>query len=104
MKSTVQSVWFFVIFSTFSLFVLVIYYNSVTGYDSSRYWYLYGSPFLLLFLEQCLFYWLLFRESVRIKRDSEHQHAMEIQQLLFLILKNKYVYVKMVNILTGNKN
>lgn len=74
---------FMVMFSTLIYFVLMIYYNSVADYTSLAYWRLYGPPFLLVSVEQCLVYWLLLRESVRRKRDSEKQKALEIQQLQY---------------------
>ena len=38
---------------------------------------------LLLLLEQLLLYWLLFQESLRRKRDSEKQRALEVQKLQY---------------------
>lgn len=38
---------------------------------------------LLLFVEQMMIYWLLFQESLRRKRDSERQRALEIQKLQY---------------------
>ena len=38
---------------------------------------------LLLIIEQILIYWLIFRESLRRKRDAERQRALEIQKLQY---------------------
>lgn len=74
---------FLVMGSTFVYFALMIYYNSVADYTTPDFWRIYGPFFLLVLLEQCLIYWLLLRESVRRKRDTEHQKALEIQQLQY---------------------
>ena len=39
--------------------------------------------FVVVLLDQVLIYWLVFRESVRRKRDSDYQRAMEMQQLQY---------------------
>lgn len=72
-----------VMLSTPGFFLLIIYYNSVTDYISPKFWRLYGPPILLMLLDQCLIYWLLLSESMRRKRDSEHQKALEIQKLQY---------------------
>ena len=38
---------------------------------------------LVILVDQITLYWLVFRESVRQKRDNERQRAMEIQQLQY---------------------
>ncbi len=40
-------------------------------------------PMVLLTVSQIFIYWLIFRESVRRKQDSDHQRAMEIRQLQY---------------------
>ena len=47
--------------------------------------YRYGTMLmeLLLIIEQILIYWLVFRESLRRKRDAERQRALEIQKLQY---------------------
>ena len=70
-------------FSTLIYFGMTIYYNSTVNYASSDFWQLYGIPSLLMFLEQCLVYWLLLRESVRRRRDSDYQKTLEIQQFQY---------------------
>lgn len=39
--------------------------------------------FIVVLLDQVLIYWLVFRESVRRKRNSDYQRAMEMQQLQY---------------------
>ncbi len=39
--------------------------------------------FVVVLLDQVLIYWLVFRESVRRKRDSDYQRAMEMQQVQY---------------------
>lgn len=41
------------------------------------------ASFLLAAVILCIFYWTLFRESVRRKRDSDQQKALEIQQFQY---------------------
>lgn len=74
---------FLTMFSTLACFGLMVYYSSVADYTTPNFWRLYGPPFLLVLIEQCLVYWLLLRESVRRKRDADTQKAMEIQQLQY---------------------
>lgn len=74
---------FLTMFSTLACFALMVYYSSVADYTTPDFWRLYGPPFLLVLVEQCLVYYLLLRESVRRKRDADHQKAMEIQQLQY---------------------
>lgn len=74
---------FLTMFSTLACFVLMVYYSSVADYTTPDFWRLYGPPFLLVLIEQCLVYWLLLRESVRRKRDADYQKVMEIQQLQY---------------------
>lgn len=69
--------------SSLACFALMVYYSSVADYTTPDFWRLYGPPFLLVLLEQCLVYWLLLRESVRRKRDADFQKAMEIQKLQY---------------------
>lgn len=74
---------FLVMFSTMVCFALMIYYNSVIGCTAPDFWLLYVPPFLSVLFEQCLVYWLLLRESVRRKRDAEHQKTIEIQRIQY---------------------
>lgn len=79
---------FIVIVSTLFYFVLEFTCSSIYGNESGfagewgalQYQILI---LLLLMLYQVLIYWLIFRESVRRKRDSERRRAMEIQQLQY---------------------
>lgn len=70
--------------STMVYFVLMTCINSIWGFYINRgSWLLYSVLFLFLMLNQGLIFWLIFRESVRRKRDSERQKTLEIQQLQY---------------------
>ncbi len=72
---------FIAVFSTLVYFAMTIYCETIIG--SAGYFQYFLLPMLFLTLNQVLIYWLLFRESVRRRRDSEYQRAMEIQQLQY---------------------
>ena len=74
---------FLVLFSTVFYIVSVIWFDSVVATFSLSYRIMACPIFLILMLEQCLVYFLLLRESVRRRRDSEHQKALEIQHLQY---------------------
>ncbi len=75
------------IFSTLFYFCLEFYCSTIYGNPGgSGKWAAFSYQFLILLLMmlyQFLIYWLIFRESVRKKRDSERQQNMEIQQLQY---------------------
>lgn len=64
-------------------FVMLFLYSSRPDSNIGDFWWWVTPPFLLAAEIMCIFYWTLFRESVRRKRDSEHQKALEIQQLQY---------------------
>ena len=64
-------------------FVMLFLYSSRPDSDIGDFWWWVTPPFLLAAVILCIFYWTLFRESVRRKRDSEQQRALEIQQLQY---------------------
>ena len=65
----------FASFSTATYLALMIYNDTTDG--------LFKPIFLFLMLNQCMIYWLLFREAVRRKRDADHRRALEIQQIQY---------------------
>ena len=74
--------------STSVYFVLTLYcdtaYRIYGGIGESGVFQRYLLPLLLFVtLNQILTYWLVFRESVRRKRDMEHQRFLEIQRLQY---------------------
>ncbi len=71
--------WFSMAVTT-TYIILMIYCDSVQDYYSSTSR-MYCLLFLFLILNQCMVYWLLFRETLRRKREAENQRAMEIQRL-----------------------
>ena len=79
---------FFVIVSTLVYLILTIYcdtaYRIYGGIGEISVFQRYLLPLLLFVtLNQILTHWLLFRESVRRKRDQERQRILEIQQLQY---------------------
>lgn len=72
-----------VLVSTVFYLVSVIWFDSVVATLSLDIRIMACPMFLILMLEQCLVYFLLLRESVRRRRDSEHQKALEIQHLQY---------------------
>lgn len=63
-------------------FMLVLYASRPDGLMADFWWWLIP-PFLLAVAVLGVFYWTLFRESVRRKRDSEERKALEIQKLQY---------------------
>lgn len=64
-------------------FVMLFLYSSRSDSDIGDFWWWVTPPFLLAAVILCIFYWTLFRESVRRKRNSDQQKALEIQQLQY---------------------
>lgn len=75
---------FFIAFGISVLYFLLLFcYSVCSNLVLMEYWWVVTPPYLLVVVILFLFYWMLFRESVRRKRDSENQRAMEIQQLQY---------------------
>ncbi len=72
---------FVAIFSTVLYFVLTFYCETV--YGRANILNLYLPLMVFLTLNQILIYWLIFRESVRRRRDNERQRVMEIQRMQY---------------------
>lgn len=72
---------FIVTFFTVFYFIMTVYYAIITG-KAGIFGY-FSTPMIFMTLDQILIYWLIFRESVRRKYDSEQRRAMEIQQLQY---------------------
>lgn len=68
---------------TLLYFVVLFLYSSRPTIDRGDFWWWVTPPLLLTAVILCIFYWTLFRESVRRKRDSDRQKALEIQQLQY---------------------
>lgn len=64
-------------------FLMLVIYASRPDTFSTEYWWWILPPLLLAVAVFCIFYWTLFRESVRRKRDSEQRKALEIQKLQY---------------------
>lgn len=72
-----------VLIVTVLYFLMLFLYSSRPNVDIAAFWWWVTPPFLLTAVILCFFYWILFRESVRRKRDSEYQKTMEIQQICY---------------------
>lgn len=80
---TMKREFFMAIFSSAVCFVLMFYCNSLwrTTFGWTGAHVLCLLPVMLfLIIDQAVIYWLVFRESVRYKRDSDQRHAAGIQQ------------------------
>ncbi|MCD8346964.1 MAG: GHKL domain-containing protein [Lachnospiraceae bacterium] len=71
------------ILMTFLYFVILMIYSSRPAGMLADYWWWLVPPLLLDVSMLGIFYWTLFRESVRRKRDSEERKTMEIQNLQY---------------------
>lgn len=75
---------FAVVFGVTVLYLFLIFFYSLgSNMRLTEFWWLVTPPYLLVAVILFLFYWMLFRESVRRKRDSDNQRAMEIQKLQY---------------------
>ncbi len=75
---------FFILAATTVVFLLLVMAADIRYYRVGYREYHRELPQLLVALmDQLAIYWLIFRESVWRKRDSDHQRALEIQQLQY---------------------
>ena len=75
---------FFILAATTVVFLLLVMAADISYYRVGYRAYHRELPQLLVALmDQLAIYWLIFRESVWRKRDSDHQRALEIQQLQY---------------------
>ena len=72
-----------IVFVTVLYFGVLILCSSVSDSELGDYWWILTLPFLLTAGVLVVFYWTLFKQSVRRRRDSEQQKAMEIQNLQY---------------------
>ena len=81
----------FVLISLMVYFVIMICFSNIWGIHSGNWeiysdkstWLLSSILFLCLMLNQGMIFWMVFRESVRRKRDSERQRFLEVQRLQY---------------------
>ena len=65
-------------------FVMMICFSSIWGiYSDKITWLLFCILFLCLMLNQSMIFWMVFKESVRRKRDSDRQRFLEVQRLQY---------------------
>lgn len=75
---------FLVLIVSTVIFIVLMMFLDLSYYGLEYRLYLQELPlFLLALLDQILIFWLVFRESVRRKRDNEQQRTLEIQQLQY---------------------
>ncbi|WP_346908268.1 sensor histidine kinase [Faecalicatena orotica] len=72
-----------VLLATFLYFVMLMIYASRPDGMLADFWWWIIPPLLLTVAVLGIFYWTLFRESVRRKRDDEQKKALEIQKLQY---------------------
>lgn len=51
--------------------------------DINNYWWFMSISFIFVSVILCLFYWVLFRESIRKQKDEENTRLLEIQQIQY---------------------
>ncbi|MCD7883140.1 MAG: GHKL domain-containing protein [Lachnospiraceae bacterium] len=86
----------------FSLVLLMTFlYFAILIIDASRpagmlaaYWWWLVPPLLLVVAMLGVFYWTLFRESVRRKRDSEERKTLEIQNLQYESITHEMEHIR----------
>ncbi len=66
---------------TVAFVLLMVYSASVQDFKDPEDSLVFCPLFLFLILSQCMIYWLLFRETLLRKRDSEMQRTMEIHRV-----------------------
>ena len=71
-------------FKTILMFTL-LYFTMMFlfSFTSVLHWWLIGPPFLLVACVLTTFYWFLFRESIRRKREDDYRRQAEIQQMQY---------------------
>ncbi len=69
--------------ATFLYFIMLIMYMSGPGGYQEIFWWWIVPPLLLAIAVLCFFYWTLFKESVRRKRDSDELKALEIRKVQY---------------------
>lgn len=87
-QQSMKREFFITILSTLLYFVMTIYgitaiYGNRGGVGKWGALQLQSLLILLMMLNEILIYWLIFREAVRRKRDSEKRRAMEIRQMQY---------------------
>ncbi|MCC8151397.1 MAG: hypothetical protein LIO96_08080 [Lachnospiraceae bacterium] len=68
---------------TFLYLVILVIYASIPAGMLAVYWWVIVPPLLLISVILAIFYWTLFKESARRKRDSDARRVMEIQKLQY---------------------
>lgn len=72
-----------VLIITLLYFILLLVYSTQKRADNDVDWWRVAPAMLFAAIVLFLYYWTLFRESVRRKRDSEIQRTLKIQQLQY---------------------
>ncbi|MCD8118600.1 MAG: GHKL domain-containing protein [Lachnospiraceae bacterium] len=79
---------------TFLYLAILMIYGSSTAGMIPTYWWWIVPPLLLATAILGIFYWSLFRESIRRKRDSEERKTLEIQKLQYESISREMENVK----------
>lgn len=72
--------------SLLAFFTMVFYSVTVPVQDRSFFW-VFCPPFLLVTVVMLAYYWLMFRESIRRKRESEYLRYAKIQDIQYQKLR-----------------
>lgn len=72
-----------ILLASVAYFLMLMIYSSRPDTLIADYWWWIIPPLLLAIVVFGIFYWTLFRESVRRKRDSDQRKALEIQKLQY---------------------
>lgn len=81
--SNIQREFRVVLTASICYFIFLISYSSGDKTGSGNYWWRVAPSMLFAAVILFLFYWTLFRESLRRKKDSEIQRTFEIQQVQY---------------------
>ncbi|MCD8025781.1 MAG: GHKL domain-containing protein [Clostridiales bacterium] len=72
-----------VLLATFLYLAMLVIYASGPGGFLAAFWWWTVPPLLMAIAVLCVFYFTLFRESVRRKHDSEERKALEIREIQY---------------------
>lgn len=70
-------------------FVTMFIYTSVLSFTDRSFYWVFCPPFLLISVVMIAFYWLMFRESVRRKRENEYLRYAKVQEVQYQKLQRE---------------
>ena len=72
-----------VLFASFLYFILMFSYTSLSDVGFLSHWWTLGPAFLFALLVLAIFYWSLFRSSLRLQKEGEYRQQLEIQKVQY---------------------